>query len=188
MASKSRELDAIPTTTPKQVLDTVIVPITRIVNVSLENGIFASKWKTAFVHPILKKAGLDLMLSNFRSVSNLSFISKIVEKVVLTQFNKHCSTHRLIWDYQSAYRTNYSCKTALAKIVNDILWAIEHQKVTSLVAIDLSAAFDMVDCNILLRVLEKRFGIQDTCLAWFRFYLNSRYCMVKIREAFSSKC
>ena len=104
MASKSCELDAIPTTTLKQVLDTVIVPITRIVNVSFENGIFASKWKTAIVYPILKKAGLDLMLSNFRPVSNLLFISKVVEKVVLTQFNKYCSTHRLILDYKSVYR------------------------------------------------------------------------------------
>ena len=188
MASKSCELDAIPTTTLKQVLDTVIVPITRIVNVSLENGIFASKWKTSIVHPILKKVGLDLILSNFRPVSNLSFISIVVEKVVLTQINKYCSTHSLIPDYQSVYRANYSCETALAKIVNDILWAMEHQKVTSLVAIDLSAAFDMVGHNILLSVLEKMFSVQDTCLAWFRSYLNSRYCMVKIREAFSSKC
>ena len=62
------------------------------------------------------------------------------------------------------------------------------KKVTSLVAIDLSTAFDMVDYDILLSVLEKRFGVQDTCLDWFRSYLNSRYCMVKIRNAFSSKC
>ena len=144
--------------------------------------------ETAIVHPILKNVGLDLILSNFRPVSNLSFISKVVEKVVLTQFNKYCSTHRLIPDYQSAYRANYSCKTALAKIVNDILWAMEHQKVTSLVAIDLSMAFDTVDHDILLSVLEKRFGVQDTCLEWFMSYLNSRYCMVKIRNAFSSKC
>ena len=137
MASKSCELDAIPTTTLKQVLDTVLAPLTRIVNVSLENGIFASKWKTAIVHPILKKVGLDLMLSNLRPVSNLSFISKVVQKVVLTQFNKHSITHGLIPDYQSAYRANYSCETALTKIVNDILWAMEHQKVTSLVAIDI---------------------------------------------------
>ena len=57
-----------------------------------------------------------------------------------------------------------------------------------MVAIDLSAAFDMVDHDILLSVLEKRFGIQDTCLDWFRSYLNSRYCMVKIRNTPSSKC
>ena len=97
----------------------------------LESGIFASKWKTAIVCPLLKKVGLDLILSNFRLVSNLLFISKLVEKVVLTQFNKHCSTSKLIPDYLSAYRANYSCETALTKIVNDILWAVEHQKVTT---------------------------------------------------------
>ena len=181
-------LDAIPTRTLKQVLNAVIEPITRIVNVSLENGIFASKWKTAIVHPILKKAGLDLILSKFKPVSNLSFISKVVEKLVLVQFNKHCSIHRLIPYYQSAYRANYSCETALTKIVNDILWDMEHQKVTSCVAIDLSTAFDTVDHNILLSVLEKRFGVQGTCLDWFRSYLNSRFCMVRIRNALSSKC
>ena len=131
---------------------------------------------------------MDLILSNFRPVSNLSFISKVVEKVVLTQFNKHCSTHRLIPDYQSVYRENYSCQTALVKIVNDNLWAMEHQKVTSLVAIDLSVTFGTVNHDIFLRVLEKRFGVQDTCLEWFRSYLVSRNCMVKIRDAFSLKC
>ena len=188
MASKTCELDAIPTRILKQVLNTVIEPITRIVNVSLEKGIFASKWKTAIVHPILKKAGLDLILSNFRPVSNLSFISKVVEKLVLAQFNKHCSIHSLIPNYQSAYRANYSCETALTKIVNDILWAMEHQKITPLVAIDLSAAFDTVDHDILLSVLEKKFGVRDTCLDWFRSYLNARFCMVRIRDAFSSRC
>ena len=188
MASKSCELDAIPTRILKQVLNTVIEPITRIVNVSLEEGIFASKWKTAIVHPILKKAGLDLILSNFRPVSNLSFISKVVEKLVLAQFNKHCSIHSLIPNYQSAYRANYSCETALTKIVNDILWAMEHQKVTPLVAFDLSVAFDTVDHDILLSVLEKKFGVRDTCLDWFRSYLNSRFCMVRIRDALSSRC
>ena len=110
------------------------------------------------------------MLSNFRPVSNLLFISKVVDKVVLTQFSKHCSTHRLIPDYQSAYRVNYSCETALAKIVNDILWAMEHQNVTSLVAINLSATFNTVDDNILLRAIEKRYGVQDICLEWFRSF------------------
>ena len=76
MASKLCELDVIPTTILKQGLDTVIVPITTIVNVSLENGNFASKWKTAIVHPIQKKVGLDLILSNFRPVSNLHLYQK----------------------------------------------------------------------------------------------------------------
>ena len=80
MASKSCELDAVPTTTLKQVLDTIIALITRIKNVSFESGIFASKWQTAIIHPLLEKAGLDLIVSNFRPVSNLLFISKLVEK------------------------------------------------------------------------------------------------------------
>ena len=79
MASKPCELDAFPTTTLEQVLDTIIAPITRIGIVLLERGISASKWKTAIVCPLLKKAGLDLILSNFRQVSNLLFISKLVE-------------------------------------------------------------------------------------------------------------
>ena len=114
MASKSFELDTIPTTTLKQVLDTVIELITRIVNVLLESGIFALKSNAVIVHPLHKKAGLDLILSNFRPVSSLSFISKLVEKMVLKQFNKHCGTHKLIPDYHSAYRANFSCETALA--------------------------------------------------------------------------
>ena len=135
---KSSTLDAILTTTLKQVLDTIITPITRIVNMSLESGIFASKWKTAIVCPLLTKAGLDLILSNFRPVNNQWY---------WYNSRKHC-THKLIPDYQSAYRANYSCMTALAKIVNDIIWAMEHQKSTSLMAINLSTAFDTFDCNI----------------------------------------
>ena len=80
MASKSCKLDAILTTIIKQVLETIIAPITRIVNVLLESDIFASKSETAIIHPFVKKAGLDLILSNFRPVSNLSFISKLEEK------------------------------------------------------------------------------------------------------------
>ena len=138
-----------------------------------------------YCYPLLKKAGLDLILSNFRPVCNLSFISKLVEKMVLIQFNKHL--HILIPHYQSVYRANYSCETALAKIVNDILWAMEHQKVTSLMAFNLSAAFDMVNCNILLSIPEKMFGVHGTCLAQFESYLKPRYCMVNVREVYSSK-
>ena len=92
----------------------------------------------------------------------------MVEGAVLQQFTKHCKDQDLFPDYQSAYRPNYSCETALVKIVNDILWTMENKKVTALMAIDLSTAFDTVDHSILITVLRERFGITDTALSWFK--------------------
>ena len=103
MASKSCEIDPIPTTLLKKVLPSVIGPITAIVNCSITQGIFAQHWKMAIIWPLLKKAGLALILSNFHPVSNLSFLSKVVECAVLKQFNEHCTRNDLIPDYQSAY-------------------------------------------------------------------------------------
>ena len=119
-------------------------------------------------------------------MSNLSFLSKVVECAVLKQFTEHCTRNDLIPDYQSAYQSNYSCKTALVKIVNGILWSMENQECTNLMAIDLSAAFDMVDHVILLDVLQKRFGIEGVALSWFDNYLHPHFCKVNIGKAYSS--
>jgi hypothetical protein len=105
---------------------------------------------------------------------------------VLNQFNDHCDRLHLFPDYQSAYRKYYSCETALLKIVNDILWTMEQQKVTALAAIDLSAAFDTVDHSILLDVLQVKFGVQDVALEWFASYLQPRQFMVNVGESYSS--
>ena len=106
MASKSCELDPIPTTLLIEILPSIIKPITQIVNTSLTEGIFAKSWKTVIICPLLKKAGLALLLSNFRPVSNLSFLSRVTEHVMLQQFNNHCDAHNLIPDYQSTYWPN----------------------------------------------------------------------------------
>ena len=112
IASKLCKIDPIPTKILKKVLPSVIGLITSIVNNSITTGIFAQSWKTAIVHPILKKAGLALQLSNFRTVSNLSILSHVVEYAVLKQFNRHCKDQDHIPDYQRVYRVNYSCETA----------------------------------------------------------------------------
>ena len=80
MKAKSCELDCIPTVVLKDMLLVVPPYITQIINLSLSNGIFSEKWKTAVVRPLIKKIGLDLIESNFRPVGNLSFISKLTEK------------------------------------------------------------------------------------------------------------
>ena len=183
--TRSCKIDPIPTTLLKKVLPSVIGPITSIVNNSITTGIFTMTWRTAIICLLLKKAGLTLQLSNFRPVSNLIFLSWVVESAVLQQLNKHCKDQDLFPDYQSAYQVNYSCETTLAKIVNDILWAMENKKVTALMAISLSAAFDTVDHSILIAVLRERFGITDTALSWFKSYLHPRYCKLNVGTNYS---
>lgn len=186
MPTKSCELDSLPTKFLKEVLDVYLPIITRIINVSLAEGVFVSKWKTAIVRPLLKKAGLELILSNYRPVSNLNFLSKLLEKIALEQFLEHCGKYDLFPNYQSAYRKFYSCETALIKLSNDILWNMDNQQVTSLAAIDLSAAFDTVDHSVLINVMSTNFGISGKCLHWFSSYLSPRDLKVNVNREYSS--
>ena len=94
---------------------------------------------------------------------------------MLLQLSRHCKDFNLQPDYQSAYHEDYSCETAVLKISNDILWAFEKQSIMSLVAIDLSAAFNTVDHAILLDILNNKFGIADKALKWFDIYLHPRF-------------
>ena len=84
--------------------------ITNIINISLTQGIFAGEWKTTIVHPLLKKLGFELIPPNYIPVSNLSFLSKLLEKCALQQFNNHCITNTLLPDYKSAYRKTIAWK------------------------------------------------------------------------------
>ena len=186
LKSKSCELDSIPTSVLKEILPSCINTITKLVNLSLSEGIFAEDWKCAIVRPLLKKLGLDLILKNYRPVSNLSFLSKVVERAALNQFNTHCETYELIPDYQSAYREGYSCESCVLKLFNDLLWAMEDRKVTISVFLDLSAAFDTVDHDLLLEILNKQFGISDSALQWYQSYLRPRGFKVCINDKFSS--
>ena len=149
---------------------------------SIELGEFADKWKEALVKPLIKKKQLGTANSNYRPISNLSFISKIVEKVTLDQFNSQCDQHSLLPEYQSAYRKNHSCETSLVKLVNDILWNMELQLVTAIVILDLSTASDTVDHDLLLEVLATRFGIKGKALEWHSNYLKPRRFRVAIDE------
>ena len=187
LRTKTCELDPVPTAIFKMLLPKILPLITKIVNLSLCQGKFIQDWKTAIVRPLLKKEGLQLIMSNFRPVSNLSFISKIIEKCMLLQLSQHCENNNLQPDYQSAYREHYSCETAVLKLSNDILWAMEKQHVTCLVALDLSAAFDTVDHQTLLEVLRHKFGLEKTALEWFDQYLRPRSFKVTINGKESSE-
>ena len=145
--------DPVPSSVLKDLAPYIIKEITTIVNVSLREGVFTNKWKIAIIKPLLKKIGLDLITKNYGPVSNLSFMSKLVKRCMLAQFNRHCEDNQLMLANQSAYRSNHSCKNLLAKLVNDILWDFENQNVVALVALDLSNALNTIDHDVLLDML-----------------------------------
>jgi len=139
------------------------------------------------VKPLLKKPSLDPeTLKNYRPVSNLPFISKIIEKIVLRQLSQHLHSNNLFYPLQSAYRTDHSTETALLKIVNDLLTSLDDNQVSLLSLLDLSAAFDTVDHSILLSRLQHTFGISDICLSWFHSYLSGRTQVVSVNGLSSS--
>jgi hypothetical protein len=162
-------------------LDEVLPAITQVINNSLSTGIFPESFKTALVKPLLKKPTLDPnVLKNFRPVSNLTFLSKILEKIVLAQTLKHVNSNSLFSVFQSAYRPHRSTETALLKIFNDLLCALDERKITVLALLDLSSAFDTIDHEILLCRLQSVFGIEGTVLAWFSSYLTERSQTVSV--------
>ena len=187
MPSKCCDIDVIPSSLLKEALELLLPTLTKLVNLSLEEGVFAEEWKIALLKPLLKKIVMVLINTWYYPVLNLPFLSKVVEKSVLLRFNKHCDENNLMPDYQSAYRANFSCETALLKLTNNLLWVMEHQEVTPLVAIDLSAAFDTVDHNLLLSVLSKKFGVVNNALKWFDSYLRPRRFQVQIDDTKSKE-
>jgi hypothetical protein len=125
--------------------------------------------KEAMLKPKLKKSNLEFKeYSHFRPISNLKFLSKIIEKAVATQFMQHSVNNNLEEPLQSAYKRFHSTETALLKVQNDILIAINNQKCVVLLLLDMSAAFDTVDHEILLERMSKRFGVKDKVLEWFQ--------------------
>ena len=158
--SKSCHLDPIPTTLLKECVSVLLPVLTNIVNKSIQGSTFPQLFKFATLIPLLKKPSLDKeQHRNFRPVSNLAYVGKLIEKVVVDQMNSHREEHGLHSEFQSAYRKCHSTETALVRIVNDILLEMDQKKCVALVMLDLSAAFDTVSHDILLQSLEEDFGV-----------------------------
>ena len=125
-------------------------------NCSLLEGAVPDGFKSAVVTPLIKKSSLSKdELKNYRPVSGLSFISKLVERVVTSQLSRHVSLHGLENEYQSAYRRGHSTETAILSIKNQIHLSLARGEATAVVLLDRSAAFDTIDHDKLLDCLRK---------------------------------
>ena len=183
---KSCELDPLPTWLLKECKAELNPLITDIVNMSLRESMIPKTLKTAHIRPPLKKTGLDSdILKNYRHVSNLTFISKVIEKVISGRLNEHLINNSLFDPLQSAYRDKHSTETALIKVQNDILSALDAGSSAILLMLDLSAAFDTIDHDILLSRLCNVYGITGDALDWFRSYVTGRIQRVVIEDSVS---
>ena len=179
--SKTCCLDPIPTDLLQETLNTHLPYLVSLVNTSFSEGQFPKSLKTAIVKPLLKKDNLDKeILKNYRPVSIIPFISKFMEKVAVSRLNN------LHEEHQSAYKALHSTETALLRVHNDISHALYDNKAVLFVMLDLSAAFDTIDQNQLLDVMEADFGITEKALTWFKTYLKGRTQQVKIKPCSSS--
>ena len=159
--NKSCTLDPMPTSLVIDCIYVLLLIITKMINLSLESGLFTDDWKCALVPPLLKKPGLDLLFKNYRPVSNLQYVSKLTERMVFEQIHTHMMTHSLYPEFQSAYRKNHSTETALVRVTNDILMKMNIQEVTLLVMLDLSATFDTLIITSSLLVWMRSLGYAD---------------------------
>ena len=186
--SKSCDLDPLPTSLLKENMSSILPLITEIVNDSLSSGHVPEEFKVAHVTPLLKNTSLDKnVLKNYRPVSNLPFVSKVLERVVAKQLQNYLTVNNLHEPQQSAYRKHHSTETAPLCVQNDIVQAIDGKKSVILVLLDLSAAFDTIDHSVLLHRLQHDLGITGTALKWLDSYLSDRTQTVKISDSFSTK-
>ncbi len=179
-------LDPIPSKLLKYVLPEVIDPLLAIINSSLPLGYVPKTFNWSVIKPLIKKTQLDPKdLVNYRPISNLPFLSKILEKVASSQLYSFLEKNYICEDFQSGFRPFHSTETALIRVTNDLLLSSDHGCISLLVLLDLSAAFDTIDHNILLNKFENSVGISESALAWFKSYSSDHHQFVAVNEEVS---
>ena len=181
-------LDSVPAALLKNevILNTLVPILTAIINQSITSGIVPTCFKQALVTPILKKPNADVNdLKNYRPISNITFPAKLLEKVVARQLVNHMTANSLHDPLQSAYKRGASAETALLYIKSDIDRLLDNGDAVLMVFLDLSAAFDTLDHERLLKRLEEHVGLTGTVIDWMRSYLADRKQTVRINNRLS---
>ena len=164
----------------KQITTSIIKPLTIVINQVLNNGIFPDKLKIAKVVPIFKKGDCALT-NNYRPISLLPVISKVIEKIIYTQLSLYFESNKLFSDSQYGFRPNHSTEQATLELTDRIISAMDNNDVPIGVFLDLSKAVDTIDHDILLTKLE-HYGVDGIPLQLLHNYLTNRKQYVKLNE------
>ena len=167
-------------------IDALIPFLTELINLSLSLGSIDGALKEAIIRPLLKAHDLDInIFNNYRPVSNLQFVGKLIERVVLSRLQSHMDSIDYSNNTQFGYKKQHSTEFLLLKFINDILVGVDSRNGVVVMFIDLSAAFDTVNHRKLLNILCNELRIRGTALRWFRSFLSNRSQRVLIDDCFS---
>ena len=182
-SSKAPGIDKIPVRVIKDCLTSILPTITSIVNCSLVTSTFPTAWKISEVIPI-PKDGDHEQANNNRLISLLPVLSKICERVAHNQFTSYLLQKERLTKYQSGNKKWHSAETSVIQTTDAILNAMDKKKLTAVVFLDMSKAFDSIDHEILISKLQD-VGASASTIEWFRSYLIDRKQVVKIHSATS---
>lgn len=182
--NKATGQDKIPARFLRDAAESIASGLTHIINLSICQGQFPDDLKQARVIPLYKK-GNKLDPGNYRPVSILSAVSKVIERIIHDQINKYLSTKNLLFELQSGFRTSHSTDTCLLYLTDQIRTEVDKGKFCGMVLLDLQKAFDTVNHNILLYKL-KAMGFNNLSLRWMESYLRGRKQVVDINGSISS--
>lgn len=177
--------DGIPLRFVKIILPHLLRPLTHIINYCLASSTFPDNWKAARIIPVAKKS-LPSLPSDYRPISILPTLSKVFEKILAKQIVGHLNRNSLLSPFQSGFRPQHSCATAMVKILDDIRQQYDRSYLTVLCLLDFSKAFDRVNHSILCRKLRHYFGFSDRAVRLISSYLSNRFQRVLVGEHFSN--
>ena len=183
--SKAVGPDNISTKLLKDSADAITPFLTDIFSSFLHEGIFPNDWKNARISPIYKSGDKEER-GNYHQISILSVVSKLFEKLVYEQVYSNLDENKLLSRFQSGFGKGHSTCTSLLSTANNWLVNIDRGLINGVIFLDLKKAFDTVNHEILIKILEL-YGFRENCLRWFGSYLSNRTQVCKVGKACSSE-
>ncbi|CAB3254900.1 unnamed protein product [Arctia plantaginis] len=178
-------VDGIPSNVIKQYRRFFVRPLTFILNLCIKTGVFPDLFKKALIHPIHKAGDAD-QVNNYRPISVLPCLSKVLEKIMNNRLKKYLEDNNILSNNQYAFRNNRSTNDAVFELTNHIVQALDKGRKSVAIFLDLAKAFDTVSIPKLIDKLE-RVGVRDRQLKLFESYLTNRTQCVKINEYISKE-